>query len=34
MKGGACLFIYTPDRHYLSRSEILSTEMLNTDLNG
>jgi len=29
MKGGACLYIYTPDRRYLSRSE-----MLNIDLNS
>jgi len=29
MKGGACLYIYTPDRRYLSHSE-----MLNMDLNS
>ncbi len=29
MKGGACLYIYTPDRRYLSHSE-----MLNFDLNS
>jgi hypothetical protein len=29
MKGGACLYIYAPDRRYLSRSE-----MLNADLNS
>ena len=29
MKGGACLYIYTPDQRYLSRSE-----MINIDLNS
>jgi len=27
MKGGACLYIYTPDRRYLSHSEILNIDL-------